>query len=88
MVGELGEPAGGLTGHIQMGGGPVTHRPSPLGGVDLVAVETADQLDLAGSDPGDLRFPGDQFLLPGVDLGIDQTGLTPTLHTRQYEEGV
>ena len=39
-----------------MGGGPIAHRPRPVGGVDLETVQTADQLDLAGSDPGDLRL--------------------------------
>ena len=88
VVGELGEPGSGLGGHIQLGGGPIAHRPGPVGGVDLEPVQMADQVDLAGSDPGDLRFPGDQFFLPGVDLLIDQSGLTPTFHTRQYEPGV
>lgn len=87
-VGELGEPGSGLPGDIELGRGPVTHGPSPLGGVDLETVQPADQLHLAGPEPADLRFSGDQFLLPRVDLFFESDRLTPTVHTRQYEKGV
>jgi hypothetical protein len=40
---------------------------------------------LAGSDPGDLLLARQQFRLPGVDLLIDSSGLTPPFHTKQYE---
>ena len=85
-VGELGETGGGLAGQIQLGGSPITHGPGPVTGVDLIAVQLADQLDLAGPEPGDLRLPPATIsVLPGVDLLIDGSGLTPPFHTKQYE---
>ena len=60
-VGDLGKPCSGLLGQVELGGGPGAHGPGPLGSVDLEPVQAADQRDLTGPDPCDLRFTGHQL---------------------------
>jgi hypothetical protein len=84
-VGQSGETVRSLRGQIQTGRSPITHGSGPLATVDLETVQLSDQDDLTGPEAGDGSLRLYQFLLPRLDLLIDRPGLSPPIHTAEYE---